>query len=137
MFTNRIKLFFAALAVAFGFAIAPASATVEGTFTNQNISITGDWKIVEEDGKKYIELSENFRTRSGPDLKIFLSPKAAEDVTGRNATQGSVLVAQLDSNRGGQRYEIPEGVNLANFGSVVIHCERFSKLWGAGDIVKS
>lgn len=116
---------------------AEAAGSVDiaaGAFTNQEYKITGTWRIYTEAGKTYLALSDDFRTRRGPDLKVFLSPLTASEVTGRNATNGSVLVAPLDSNRGAQTFEIPEGTDLTAFQSVVIHCERFSKLWGAGPL---
>ncbi len=116
---------------------AAAAERVEiatGGWTNQEYKIEGEWTIYFENGKNYISLSDNFRTRRGPDLKLFLSPMAPEDLTGRNATRGSVLVSALESSRGAQTFEIPEGTDLSQFASVVIHCERFSKLWGAGPL---
>ncbi len=134
----------AALAMAFAVTAvtAPASVAVaaeeteitSGTFTNQAYKITGTWRIYEKDGKTFITLSDDFRTRRAPDLKIFLSPTEASAVTSKNATEGSVLIAKLDSARGGQTYEIPEGTDLSAYKSVVIHCERFTKLWGAGPL---
>lgn len=105
-----------------------------GSWTKKSFKSAGDWSIVKEHGKTYVKLSDDFRTRNAPDLKIFLSPLAASDTTGKNATQGSVLVAPLTSNSGAQAYEIPEGVDLAQFKSVLIHCEQYSKLWSAADL---
>lgn len=105
-----------------------------GQWTKKSFKVSGDWSIVEKDGKTYIKLSSDFRTRNAPDLKIFLSPLAASQTNGDNATDGSILVAPLTSNSGEQTYEIPEGVDLANFKSVLIHCEQYSKLWSAADL---
>ncbi len=121
---------------------APASVAVAqdktdiatGGFTNQEYKIRGTWRIYKEDGKTFITLSDDFRTRRAPDLKIFLSPLAPDAVSGRNATDDSVLVAKLTSARGGQTYEVPVGTDLSAYKSVVIHCEQFSKLWGAGPL---
>ncbi len=139
-----IRAGLAALAFAFAAPVLVAAPTAAiaadqtdiatGGFTNQEYKITGTWRIYEEDGKTFIALSDDFRTRRGPDLKIFLSPLAADDVTGRNATDGSVLVTKLKKSRGAQTFEIPAGTDLSAYQSVVIHCERFSKLWGAGPL---
>ncbi|MGF1454430.1 MAG: DM13 domain-containing protein [Alphaproteobacteria bacterium] len=144
---NLIRAGFAALAFAFAAPVlvaAPSSAyaaqdaeLASGGFTNQEYKISGNWRIYEEDGKTFIALSDDFRTRRGPDLKIFLSPLAPDAVTGKNATEGSLLVAELDKSRGAQTYEIPTGTDLSAYQSVVIHCERFSKLWGAGPLTIS
>ncbi len=100
----------------------------------QNYNIKGTWSIVTEGDTSYVVLSDDFRTRNAPDLKIFFSPLAASDLTDDNATEGSILVSQLESNKGGQRYAIPEGVDLSTFNSIIIHCERFSKLWGSSSL---
>ena len=41
-----------------------------------------------------------------------------------------VLIARLDSPRGGQRYPIPDGVDLDKLSTLLLHCEKYSKLWG-------
>lgn len=93
-------------------------------------SLKGDWKIVEADDKTFIELNENFKAKEGPDVKIFLSPLRADEVTGDNATQGSVFITQISSFEGKDRIEIPVGTDLSDFQSLVFHCEAYSKLWG-------
>lgn len=113
---------------------ATQTEIASGTFTNKNRSkrLDGSWRIYESDGKTYLTLSDDFRTSRAPDLKIFLSPTDAASVTRRNATNGSLLVSPLRKTRGGQTYEIPEGTDLSAYESLVIHCQQFSVLWGAG-----
>ena len=106
----------------------------KGAWTKKSHKASGEWSIYTEDGKTYVKLSSDFRTRNAPDLKIFLSPQAASDANGRNATDGAVLISPLSSNAGEQVYEIPASVNLADYQSILIHCERFSKLWSAADL---
>lgn len=106
----------------------------EGSWSDKEYSASGTWSIYEKDGKTYVTLSDDFRTQNAPDLKIFLSPNTPDAVNSKNATNGSVLVAELDSNRGGQTYEIPAGTDLSEYKSIVIHCERFSKLWTAAPL---
>ena len=127
---------FAAQAFAEGTeATAQSSETLyEGVWTKKSFKAEGAWEISEKDGKLYVTLSDDFKTRKAPDLKIFLSPLAAEDVTGKNATEGSILVSPLESNKGAQTYVIPEGTDLAQFKSIIIHCEQYSKLWSAADL---
>jgi hypothetical protein len=40
----------------------------------------------------------------------------------------------LRAFKGSQRYPIPDGVNLADFPSVIIWCERFSVLISPADL---
>ena len=116
---------------------APAAAdhhTLGGTFTEQKKKIKGTWSVVEKDDGVYVVLSDDFKTRRAPDLKIFLSTKAAGDITGKNATDGSALVAELTSAKGGQSYKLPAGVTVDDYASIVIHCEQYSVLWGAANL---
>ena len=106
----------------------------KGTWSKKSHKASGEWSIYTENGKTYVKLSSDFRTRNAPDLKIFLSPQAASDANGRNATNGAILISPLSSNAGEQVYEIPASVNLADYQSILIHCERFSKLWSAADL---
>ncbi len=147
---QRKSLFFAALAalgLSFGvaspslasdmhdqFAEAAAETLYSGDWTKKSFKSSGTWEIYAEGGKTFVKLSSDFRTRNAPDLKIFLSPLPASETNGRNATNGSILVSPLSSNSGEQVYEIPEGVDLASFKSILIHCQQFSKLWSAADL---
>lgn len=105
-----------------------------GSWTKKSYTAAGGWRIVEISGKKYVELTDEFRTQNAPDLKIFLSPKASSDLNNRNATEGSLLVSPLSAPRGAQRYEIGADVDLSKYRSIMIHCEAFSKLWAVADL---
>lgn len=146
---NPIMIALATIGLAFA-ATAPATAAEStnsemtdtaadgtlhtGAWTKKSFKSAGTWEIYSEDGKSFVKLSADFRTRNAPDLKIFLSPLAASETTGKNATDGAVLIAPLSSNSGEQVYEIPAGVDLASFKSILIHCEQYSKLWSAADL---
>ncbi|MEM7098365.1 MAG: DM13 domain-containing protein [Pseudomonadota bacterium] len=109
----------------------PLNGSLNNAFSSWGSpSVTGDWQIVEKDGNYFIELGDNFKAKKGPDVKIFLSPTAADDVTGDNAVNGSVFVTQISNFEGGARFAIPSGTDISRFESLVFHCEAFSKLWG-------
>lgn len=146
---NPIFIALASIGLAFA-ATAPATAddetktmmsdtgahdtTYSGAWTKKSFKSSGTWEIYSDGDKSYVKLSADFRTRNAPDLKIFLSPLAANEATGKNATDGAVLVSPLSSNAGEQVYEIPADVDLADFKSILIHCEQYSKLWSAADL---
>ncbi len=98
---------------------------------NQEYKVSGSWSVEQRSDGDYIVLSDDFKTRNAPDLKLFVSNKTFSDINGGNATQGAKLIAKLSSSKGGQAYKIPEGVNLSDFQSLIIHCEQFSKLWAS------
>lgn len=108
--------------------------TIQGDFVQKSKRLKGSYKIVQENGQTIIRFADNFKTVNGPDLKVFLSPNTIEDSEGHNATDGAVLLGFVKSNKGTQDYQLPAGVTLADFNSVLIHCEAFSVLWGGGNI---
>ena len=112
-----------------------ASGNINAAFTSWGApSVQGDWKIVQEGDKTYIELAENFKARKGPDVKIFLSPLPASDVTGKNAVEGSIFVNLIEDFKGGRRIELPADAELSQYQSLVFHCEAYSKLWGSAPL---
>lgn len=117
-----------------GAAMAAGKVLHQGSWTKKGYAVEGQWKIVEDGGKHFVELDASFRTKNAPDLKLFLSPQNLDKVTGSNATQRTVLVAKLKSNKGAQRYEIPAGTDLEKFITLLLHCEKYSKLWSAATL---
>ena len=97
-------------------------------------AIKGSWEVVKRDGKSFITFDEKFKTKNGPDLKIFLSNLSIDKVDGKNAVSSSVLLSPLQSSKGAQEYEIPASLNIDDFSSLLIHCEKYSVLWGGGSL---
>ena len=122
------------------FLLAPAASAetvetlFEGSWTKGGYAIAGGWKIVAEDGRRYVVLDEDFETRRAPDLKLFLSKRPLDELGDRTATRGAVLIAPLERVSGGQRYAIDPDVDLSRYRSLLIHCERYSKYWGGAEL---
>ncbi|MBL1210100.1 DM13 domain-containing protein [Geminocystis sp. GBBB08] len=90
----------------------------------QEKQTTGQVKIVTENGKRYLELSSDFSTAKGPDVQIILHRNSQ---IGVNPKQNEYFnVAMLKSFQGGQRYLIPDYVNINEFKSVGIWCREFN-----------
>jgi Cu/Zn superoxide dismutase len=113
---------------------AAANSAQAGSFKKSSFNINGDWTLAQENGQTIFRLSENFKTKNGPDLKLFLSPNSVGDLTGKTVTQDGVKLAVLKSSKGAQDYIIPDTIDVSQFKSIVIHCEAFSKLWGGADL---
>lgn len=113
---------------------AASAAQTTGTFQQRSKQLSGEWRTETRDGRTVVVFTDTFRASGGPDLKVFLSPKTFGAVTGDNATEGSVSLGALKSTRGEQVYALPEGVSLADFKSLLVHCEAFSVLWGGSDL---
>ena len=113
---------------------AEAGVTHAGDWTKKQYKIKGDWEIDTNAGQTIIRFNNKFKTKNGPDLKIFLSKNSIKDVTGKNATEDAVMVAVLKSNKGSQEYVLPANINIEDYDSLLIHCEAYSVLWGGADI---
>lgn len=103
-------------------------------FIRKSKSIRGDITVEQRDGQHVIVFSQDFKAKSGPDLKVFLSPHGVSSASGKNALSGAVRLGELKRTKGGQEYLIPQGVDLAGYDSVLVHCEAYSVLWGAAAI---
>ena len=113
---------------------ANAMSQSEGGWVNKQYSIKGGWEILEKNGKTTIKFTDSFKTKGGPDLKIFLSKKDIADANGKNAGTDSVLLSVLKKTKGSQEYEVPANIDLNDYQSLLIHCEAFSVLWGGANI---
>ncbi len=126
--------FLIALSMMFMAPKVSAEVLSQGGWVSKQYSIQGGWEISQKNGQTVIRFSDDFKTKAGPDLKVFLSKKNISDVTGRNATQDAIQLDVLASNKGAQEYVLPQGVSLSDFSSLLIHCEAYSVLWGGSAI---
>lgn len=83
------------------------------------------------DGARFLRL-EDFRVTNGPDLRVLLVPSA--DPMTRAEVEGYVDLGSLKGNIGDQNYEIPDGLELSGFGSVVIYCRPFHVLFSVASL---
>ncbi len=103
-------------------------------FINKEYTVKGNWSIQKEGDKTYVKLHSNFKTKNGPDLKVFLHNSTIQTVSSKNALKGSVLLGALKSNKGEQKYLVPNNIDITNYKSVLIHCEKYTVLWGGGKL---
>ncbi|MEL6244921.1 MAG: DM13 domain-containing protein [Pseudomonadota bacterium] len=114
--------------------VQSAAELPSGDFVRKQKRLKGGWHVEQRGEQTVIVFEDDFRAAGGPDLKVFLSPQTVSDVNGKTAVNGSVLLGELTATKGGQEYIVPAGVNLADFESVLVHCEAYSVLWGGGDL---
>ena len=84
--------------------------------------------------EKAVFLEPDFEVGPGPDYHVYLVPRATVRASGDVADTMYVDLGQLRAFKGSQRYQIPAGVDLANYPSVVIWCETFSVLISPADV---
>ncbi len=105
-----------------------------GQFVGVDHPTQGQVKIVEEDGVKYLEISEDFKTDSGPDLKVILHNSNTVEMTVQEGDY--ISLGALESFNGSQRYAIPNEVELDQYQSVAIWCEEFNVTFGYAPLAK-
>ena len=84
----------------------------------------GTATIYELPGGERILRFEDFRSKNGPDLHVYLSTEAPSS-TFAGLGEDAVHLGALKGNVGNQNYEIPAEVDLSGYMSVVIYCRPF------------
>jgi hypothetical protein len=84
--------------------------------------------------QRAVFLEPDFKVGPGPAYHIYLVPKASIRASADVVDTMYVDLGALRAFEGSQRYPIPPGVDLANYPSVVIWCERFSVLISPADL---
>jgi Electron transfer DM13 len=111
--------------------LASASA---GNFVDAEHPTAGQARIIQAGAERYLVFDKSFQTSAGPDLFVILHRTA---VPKTYAKKDYVLLGKLKSTTGEQRYEIPSGVDLNAYQSVVIWCRQFSATFGYAKLTHS
>ena len=118
---------------------ADRSALVStGTFIHANPSGPVHWgrgKVSVYERTVFLE--QDFEVGPGPAFHVYLVPKASVRNAGDVKDMMFIDLGGLRAFKGSQRYPIPAGVNLKDYPSVVIWCERFSVLISPADLQAS
>jgi len=87
------------------------------------ISVSGGVKIYLENNRYKLKL-DGFSISDGPDLKVYLSKAATPNdfVTLGNLTSATV-------------YDVPQGVNVASYSHVLIHCQQYNHLFAIAELI--
>jgi len=75
-----------------------------------------------------LHLEADFEVGPGPKFHVYLVPDANVTPSPQVADPMYVDLGRLRAFKGSQNYEIPAGLKLAGYGSVVIWCEHFGVL---------
>ncbi len=122
---------------------APPAAPVtvaRGTLISHEHSTTGAAELIRlPDGSHTLRLA-NLDTSNGPDLRVWLTDAPVkEGVAGwRVFDDGKyVSLGKLKGNKGDQNYRVPADVNVADYTSVTIWCDRFDVSFGAASLTSA
>lgn len=113
-----------------------ADIIASGSFTDKGGQETRGAYRIEDTGEGLrLVLSEAFRTDRGPDLHVVLTPTGAPEADNDNVmVTGAHVVDELQSRSGAQIYELEADLDLSPFRSVIVHCIRFTHLYGAAPL---
>lgn len=110
-----------------------ATVLLRGQWVGLEHDTSGSVAVVQTAAGRQL-VFEDLRTSNGPDLRVYLSPKAAQPDSWGGYNTGGVQLGRLKGNVGTQTYEIPASVDLDSLRTAVIWCERFSVGFGAADL---
>ncbi len=79
-------------------------------------------------------LEDDFEVGPGPKFHVYLVPKQMIRSSSDVKSTMFVDLGRLRSFKGSQKYSIPNGVDLANYPSVVIWCAEFGVLISPADL---
>lgn len=113
---------------------APVIETVAtGQFISRDHPTEGTAAVLTDGSpQRFLRFTE-FATDNGPDLNVYLST-AAPDADSGAFEDDYVDLGDLSGNVGDQNYEIPEGLDLGRYRTVVIWCVRFGSPFGAAPL---
>jgi len=100
-----------------------------GTFVHTNPSDPihyGKGKVTVYEGLLHLE--PDFEVGPGPKFHVYLVPEKEVVPSTNVARTMYVDLGRLKAFKGSQNYEVPAGVDIAKYGSVVIWCEQFGVL---------
>ncbi|MEM6273799.1 MAG: DM13 domain-containing protein [Myxococcota bacterium] len=105
-----------------GFSRSASAADRNGAFKPGEYPVKGRATLSVAGDTARVELSDNFETRSGPDLFVLLHRE--KKPTSYDA-KDYVNLGVLKQIKGKQAYAVPEKVNSKRYRSVVIWCKKF------------
>jgi cbb3-type cytochrome oxidase subunit 3 len=114
----------------------PDQPTYTGTFKAAIHETSGRASVYRNsNGSLSLKLT-NFHTSNGPDVHVVLAKSSDPALAKRSpgAALDSLEVAPLRGNEGDQEYTLPSNVDLAQYNTVTIYCERFHAVFGSAMI---
>ena len=84
--------------------------------------------------ERTVFLKEDFEVGPGPAFHVYLVPKKEIRQSGDVGDTMFVDLGKLRAFKGSQKYQVPAGVDLNNYPSVVIWCAQFGVLISPADL---
>ena len=94
-----------------------------GRFEPVAHSVSGTAMAIRTSGGRHLLTLTNFEVDNGPDLRVYLVAGAARD---ESEVEDFADLGALKGNKGNQQYELPRGIDLDRYTTVVVWCRAFS-----------
>jgi hypothetical protein len=94
-----------------------------GTFEDVAHSVTGTATAIRRGSGGNVLTLTGFEVDNGPDLRVYLVAGPARD---ESEVDDFEDLGALKGNKGDQQYDIPRGLDLGRYSTVVIWCRAFS-----------
>lgn len=108
-------------------ALAESMTSATGTFEGRSNHVTsGSVSIIEEDGRRFVELGDDFSLDGGPDPRVAFGMDNTYDP---DSKLGALL-----SLTGKQRYAVPPTLDISKYNEVHIWCDVASVPLGVAKI---
>lgn len=106
-----------------------------GSFIDRSHPAVGTINVL-GDGteQRFLRFEGDFATDNGPDLNVYLVSGASAGGDAGLFDDDFVDLGDMKGNLGAQNYEIPAGLDLGDYPTVVIWCVRFGVAFGAADL---
>ena len=114
---------------------ADSTVTKKGTFKGADSAHQGSGKveIIETGGKSVVRFTD-FEVTNGPDLFVMLAKKKGLKNSDDVKNSSFVELQPLKGNIGNQNYQLPAGLKVEDYGSVVVWCKQFGVLFASAEL---
>lgn len=109
-------------------------ATNNGDLVNHAHSGEGTANVITNGTQTFLRFEDDFAIDNGPDLNVYLV--RGTDAAGPAGTfdDDFIDLGDLKGNIGAQNYELPAGIDIAEYDTVVIWCVRFGVAFNAANL---
>ena len=121
-------------------AAAPAVPEIRTIATNNGELVDhahrgdGTANVITDGNRTFLRFEDDFAIDNGPDLNVYLVRGVDADGPAGEFDDDFIDLGDLKGNIGAQNYEIPEGVDISEYDTVVIWCVRFGVAFNAANL---
>jgi len=109
-------------------------ATNNGTLVDHAHRGEGTINAITNGQQTFIRFEDDFAIDNGPDLNVYLVRGSDAEGPAGTFDDDFIDLGDLKGNIGAQNYELPEGVDLGEYDTIVIWCVRFGVAFNAANL---